>query len=68
MWQDEDAFFVDYAASHKKLSELGFRQKSGSFKSKALGVAVPIVVALVVILVLKAPYFKDSTTLKDLGF
>ena len=23
-WQDEEAFFRDYAASHKKLSELGF--------------------------------------------
>lgn len=24
IWQDEDAFFADYAASQKKLSELGF--------------------------------------------
>lgn len=24
MWQNEEAFFTDYAASHKKLSELGF--------------------------------------------
>lgn len=23
LWQDEDAFFRDYAVSHKKLSELG---------------------------------------------
>lgn len=24
IWQDEDAYFRDYAVSHKKLSELGF--------------------------------------------
>jgi len=24
LWQDEEAFFKDYAQSHKKLSELGF--------------------------------------------
>jgi len=30
-WQDEDAFFRDYAESHKKLSELGFTpRRSGS--------------------------------------
>lgn len=29
LWfQDEDAFFKDYAESHKKLSELGFRSPS----------------------------------------
>lgn len=28
MWQDEDEFFKDYAASHKKLSELGFTPPS----------------------------------------
>lgn len=30
MMQDEDAFFKDYALSHKKLSELGFTPSSGS--------------------------------------
>ena len=33
-WQDEDAFFRDYAVSHKKLSELGFTPSS--FGSKAV--------------------------------
>lgn len=28
--QDEDAFFRDYAVSHKKLSELGFTTPSSS--------------------------------------
>lgn len=45
--QDEEAFFKDYAESHKKLSELGFTPPS-SLKSKnvallaqgAVGVAV----------------------------
>jgi L-ascorbate peroxidase len=29
--KDEDAFFKDYAGSHKKLSELGFSQKSSKY-------------------------------------
>jgi L-ascorbate peroxidase len=33
--QDEDAFFTDYAASHKKLSELGFTPPSSSLKEAA---------------------------------
>ncbi|PON89361.1 Ascorbate peroxidase [Trema orientale] len=59
----EDVFFADYAASHKKLSELGFKQRgsSGGLKPKAIGVAVSIAVAIVVTLILKTPYFKDST-------
>ena len=28
--QDEDAFFKDYAESHKKLSELGFTPRSAA--------------------------------------
>jgi hypothetical protein len=54
-WQDEDAFFTDYAASHKRLSELGFTPPSlgppmGVAKSSkiltqsAVGVAVAAVV------------------------
>ena len=31
--QDEDAFFRDYAQSHKKLSELGFSPRSSSSKA-----------------------------------
>lgn len=53
-WQDEDAFFRDYAASHKKLSELGFSpsssktiQKDGSILAQsAVGVAVAAAVVI----------------------
>ncbi|KAK9990143.1 hypothetical protein SO802_025128 [Lithocarpus litseifolius] len=46
--KDEDAFFSDYAVSHKKLSELGFNPPSlGAAKSSAR-----IVVALAAVLVL----------------
>lgn len=31
--QDEDAFFKDYAASHKKLSELGFTPPGSGIKA-----------------------------------
>ena len=52
--QDEDAFFRDYAASHKKLSELGFTQRSSGYKVKdttvlaqsAAGVAVAAAVVI----------------------
>jgi L-ascorbate peroxidase len=37
--QDEDTFFKDYAESHKKLSELGFRS-SGPTKSDLTSGAV----------------------------
>lgn len=33
--KDEDAFFKDYAESHKKLSELGFTPRSGSTSTKS---------------------------------
>lgn len=47
-WQDEEAFFRDYAESHKKLSELGFTSSSSKIIAKdstvlaqgAVGVAV----------------------------
>ena len=45
-WQDEDAFFRDYAASHKKLSELCFISPS----RLALKVSVGVVAAAVAIL------------------
>ena len=36
MWQDERAFFRDYAESHKKLSELGFNyQESNLVKDES---------------------------------
>lgn len=35
LWQDEDAFFRDYAESHKKLSELGFNPNSSAGKAVA---------------------------------
>ena len=56
VWQDEDAFFKDYAESHKKLSELGFTPPSpglkGAVKSSvilaqsAVGVAVAAAVVI----------------------
>lgn len=56
LWQDEEAFFADYAASHKKLSELGFTPPSSCFKvtaktgailaQSAVGVAVATAVVL----------------------
>ncbi|XP_057470257.1 L-ascorbate peroxidase 3-like [Actinidia eriantha] len=55
--KDEEAFFADYAASHKKLSELGFTPSSSGFKAttaktrtilaqSAVGVAVATAVVL----------------------
>ena len=52
--QDEDAFFKDYAVSHKKLSELGFKPGSAGAKVKdstilaqsAVGVAVTAAVVI----------------------
>ncbi|XP_024032786.1 L-ascorbate peroxidase 3 isoform X2 [Morus notabilis] len=50
--EDEDAFFEDYAASHKKLSELGFTpltaEKSNRLKSmqNAVGVLAAVSVAI----------------------
>ncbi|GKV24015.1 hypothetical protein SLEP1_g33677 [Rubroshorea leprosula] len=54
--KDEDAFFRDYAASHKKLSELGFTPRSSSTKpiakdstilaQSAVGVAVAAAVVI----------------------
>lgn len=53
--QDEDAFFKDYALSHKKLSELGFTPSSGSKASAKDGAvlaqsAVGVVVAAAVVI------------------
>lgn len=55
-WQDEDAFFKDYAVSHKKLSELGFIPGSSGSKpvvkdsavlaQSAVGVAVAAAVVV----------------------
>ncbi|CAI9104741.1 OLC1v1003478C1 [Oldenlandia corymbosa var. corymbosa] len=55
--KDEDAFFRDYAASHKKLSELGFSPPSSSFKATIkdstvlVQSAVGVVVAAAVVVV-----------------
>ncbi|KAL1833269.1 hypothetical protein DCAR_0103346 [Daucus carota subsp. sativus] len=53
--KDEDAFFKDYALSHKKLSELGFTPSSGSKASAKDGAvlaqsAVGVVVAAAVVI------------------
>ncbi|MFQ6623428.1 hypothetical protein Gotur_004449, partial [Gossypium turneri] len=45
--KDEDAFFRDYAASHKKLSELGFISPPSKLSLK---VALGFVIAIVAIL------------------
>ncbi|XP_039012352.1 L-ascorbate peroxidase 3-like [Hibiscus syriacus] len=44
--KDEDAFFRDYAASHKKLSELGFISPSRFALKFAVGVLVTATVAI----------------------
>ncbi|XVF15944.1 hypothetical protein REPUB_Repub09cG0199500 [Reevesia pubescens] len=44
--KDEDAFFRDYAASHKKLSELGFISPSRLALKAAMGVFVAAAVAI----------------------
>ena len=66
LWQDEDAFFIDYAASHKRLSELGFLappcsagKRLSRVTQSAVGIAVVISVAILVAVFLKVPYFKD---------
>ncbi|KAK3438031.1 hypothetical protein EUGRSUZ_C02673 [Eucalyptus grandis] len=51
---DEDAFFRDYAISHKKLSELGFTPSSSGSKTVANGAvlaqgAVGVAVAVAVV-------------------
>lgn len=56
IWQDEDAFFTDYAASHKKLSELGFSppscgsmiavKNSAVLAQSAVGVVVAVAVVI----------------------
>ncbi|GAV64839.1 LOW QUALITY PROTEIN: peroxidase domain-containing protein [Cephalotus follicularis] len=61
--KDEDAFFRDYAASHKKLSELGFAPTSWGSKVAAktssilAQVAVPIIVAGALLMLIQ---YKES--------
>ncbi|WCJ32654.1 ascorbate peroxidase 3 [Euphorbia peplus] len=43
--KDEDAFFADYAMSHKKLSELGFRE-TAKFSTILAGVAIAATVVI----------------------
>lgn len=43
--QDEDLFFKDYAESHKKLSELGFKPPSTGIGSKAADVKASTILA-----------------------
>lgn len=46
-FQDEDAFFKDYAESHKKLSELGLTRSSSLKMTKAtIGVLVTLTVII----------------------
>ncbi|GMN29038.1 hypothetical protein TIFTF001_002267 [Ficus carica] len=65
--EDEDAFFEDYSASHKKLSELGFIPPSSAAKrssrltvtKSAVGVLAVISVAIGVSILLKGTYIRD---------
>ncbi|KAF3440319.1 hypothetical protein FNV43_RR18603 [Rhamnella rubrinervis] len=50
--KSEDAFFADYAASHKKLSELGYTPSKGT--QEAQGVVRPAVVAFGIALIVIA--------------
>ncbi|KGN48935.1 probable L-ascorbate peroxidase 3 [Cucumis sativus] len=49
--KDEDKFFTDYAASHKKLSELGFTKPSTVLNGKGCawknGIVVAVIIAVV---------------------
>lgn len=60
MWvQSEDAFFADYAASHKKLSELGFTPSKAHFAFGPATVAVGIAL-IVVAICIGTEYIKDT--------
>lgn len=50
MRQDEEAFFADYAVSHKKLSELGFKATTAKGRLTLGQGAVAVVVAAAVII------------------
>ncbi|KAL5557529.1 hypothetical protein UlMin_039765 [Ulmus minor] len=57
--ENEDAFFTDYAASHKKLSELGFTPSLAAryrLTQNAIGVAIAAIGAAIVLAIL----FRDS--------
>lgn len=59
--KDEDAFFRDYAASHKKLSELGFISPPSKLSLK---VALVFVIAIVAIL---SHYYEGHFSWNDLS-
>jgi L-ascorbate peroxidase len=48
-YKDENAFFRDYATSHKKLSELGFNP-GGSYRSQLAKAALGMVIASTVVI------------------
>lgn len=51
IWQEEDAFFTDYAISHKKLSELGFTRPSlGASRTSTRQSAVVVAVAAMMVI------------------
>lgn len=64
--QDEDKFFEDYAASHKKLSELGFAPPSASTVLKSTAAlwvnrfVVAAIVAVVAILSFKRAMLPEN--------
>lgn len=67
-WQDEDAFFTDYAASHKKLSELGFTPPSsgskGAAKSSKILAQSAVVVAVAAAVVILSYFYEIHRRIK----
>ncbi|XP_059439078.1 L-ascorbate peroxidase 3-like [Corylus avellana] len=59
--KDEDAFFTDYAASHKKLSELGFTRPSSGLTgaAKSSKILAQSVVGAVAVAVVILSYFYE---------
>ncbi|KAJ9172664.1 hypothetical protein P3X46_015878 [Hevea brasiliensis] len=60
--RDEDAFFTDYAAAHKKLSELGFTPHSKAAKCTLLVQSAVVVAVVAAVAVLS--YYYDVNRVK----
>lgn len=60
--EDEDAFFSDYAESHKKLSELGFIHSPSPSGFKAVLVKSAVGIAVTAVAVAVSVIFTKDTT------
>ncbi|RDX79994.1 L-ascorbate peroxidase 3, partial [Mucuna pruriens] len=58
--KDGDAFFLDYATSHKKLSELGFNAKNRSILAKGvIGISIALIAVILGLRVVGEEYLKE---------